>query len=157
MKYYFILLSISVLASAQHWGPPLGGGLDRENIKMIKKWKLIEFLDISEDQSEKFFTRVNAFEKEMSSIRKKEKELRELIEGFLTEDRLNEKKVSSLMGEYFNLEKDKLDVRQNHHNAIDDILTLEQSAKYLFFNHHFKKRVKEHFKDRKRGSRRKRF
>ena len=157
MKYYLLLIIILAFTFGEEWRGALSDTSDRKNAEMIKKWKLIEFLDISEDQSEKFFTRVNAFEKEMSSIRKKEKELRELIEGFLTEDRLNEKEVSSLMGEYFNLEKDKLDVRQKHHNAIDDILTLEQSAKYLFFNHHFKKRVKEHFKDRKRGSRRKRF
>ena len=157
MKYYLLLIIILAFTFGEEWRGALSDTSDRKNAEMIKKWKLIEFLDISEDQSEKFFTRVNAFEKEMSSIRKKEKELRESIEGFLTEDRLNEKKVSYLMGEYFNLEKDKLDVRQKHHNAIDDILTLEQSAKYLFFNHHFKKRVKEHFKDRKRGSRRKRF
>ena len=157
MKYYLLFIIILAFTFGEEWRGALSDTSDRKNAEMIKKWKLIEFLDISEDQSEKFFTRVNAFEKEMSSIRKKEKELRELIEGFLTEDRLNEKEVSSLMGEYFNLEKDKLDVRQKHHNAIDDILTLEQSAKYLFFNHHFKKRVKEHFKDRKRGSRRKRF
>ena len=157
MKYYLLLIIILAFTFGEEWRGALSDTSDRKNAEMIKKWKLIEFLDISEDQSEKFFTRVNAFEKEMSSIRKKEKELRESIEGFLTEDRLNEKKVSYLMGEYFNLEKEKLDVRQKHHNAIDDILTLEQSAKYLFFNHHFKKRVKEHFKDRKRGSRRKRF
>ena len=47
MKYYLILLSISTLASAQYWGPPPVDGHDRENDKMIKKWKLIEFLDIS--------------------------------------------------------------------------------------------------------------
>tara|TARA_B110000495_G_scaffold168961_1_gene156131 strand:+ start:207 stop:680 length:474 start_codon:yes stop_codon:yes gene_type:complete len=157
MKYYLILLSISTLASAQHWGPPQGGGFGRENAKMIKKWKLIEFLDISEDQSDKFFTRVNSFEKEMKSIRKKEKELRESIQVLLEEDKLNKKKVSSLMGKSFDLEKEKLALRQKHHEDIGDILTLEQTTKYLVFDHHFKKRIKDHLNDRKGAGRRNRF
>tara|TARA_B110000196_G_scaffold188727_1_gene161643 strand:+ start:1003 stop:1476 length:474 start_codon:yes stop_codon:yes gene_type:complete len=157
MKYYLILLSILTLASAQHWGSPPGGGPDRDDAKMIKKWKLIEFLDISEDQSDKFFTRVNSFEKEMKSFRKKEKELRESIQELLEEDRLNKKKVSSLMGEYFDLEKEKLALRQKHHEGIGDILTLEQTAKYLVFDHHFKKRIKDHLNNRKGAGRRNRF
>ena len=93
----------------------------------------------------------------MKSIRKKEKELRESIQGLLEEDKLNEKKVSSLMGEYFDLEKEKLALRQRHHEDIGDILTLKQTTKYLVFDHHFKKRIKDHLNDRKSAGRRNRF
>ena len=157
MKYYLILLSILTLASAQYGGSPRDKRGNSDDTKMIKKWKLIEFLDISEDQSDKFFTRVNSFEREMKSIRKKEKELRESIQELLEEDRLNKKKVSSLMGESFDLEKEKLALRQKHHEDIGDILTLEQTTKYLVFDHHFKKRIKDHLNDRKGAGRRNRF
>ena len=93
----------------------------------------------------------------MKSIRKKEKELRESIQGLLEEDKLNEKKVSSLMGEYFDLEKEKLALRQRHHEDIGDILTLKQTTKYLVFDHHFKKQIKDHLNDRKSAGRRNRF
>ncbi|MBC8311477.1 MAG: hypothetical protein H8E72_04180 [Candidatus Marinimicrobia bacterium] len=157
MKRYLILLSILTFSWAQQWGSPSSGGLDPEKVKMIKKWKLIDFLDISEDQSDMFFTRVNSFEKEMKSIRKKEKELRESIHELIEEDKLNKKKVSSLMDQYFELEKEKLDLRQNHHKEIGDILTPEQTVKYLVFDHHFKKRMKDKLNERKGGGRRKRF
>jgi len=157
MKFYLILLLILTLVSAQHRGPSSGGGPDREDAEMIKKWKLIEFLDISEDQSGKFFTRINAFEKDMKSIRKKEKELRESIHELMDEDKLNEKKVSRLMDEYFQFESEKLDLRRKHHEDIGDILSPKQTMKYMVFDHHFKKRIKEHLKDRKGGGRRKKF
>ena len=157
MKYYLILLSILTLASAQHGGPPRDKRGNSDDVKMIKKWKLIEFLDISEDQSDKFFTRVNLFEKEMKLIRKKEKELRQLIQELLEEDKLNKKKVSSLIEEYFDLEKEKLVLLQKHHEDIGDILTPEQTTKYLVFDHHFKKRIKDYLNDRKGVGRRKKF
>jgi len=40
---------------------------------------------------------------------------------------------------------------------MDDILNPEQMVKYMVFEHHFKKRIKEHLKDRKGNSHRKRF
>ena len=157
MKYCLTLFSILTLVSAQHRGSSSGAGPDREDAEMIKKWKLIEFLDISEDQSDKFFTRINAFEKEMKSIRKKEKELRESIHELMDEDKLTEKKVSRLMDEYFQFEREKLDLRRKHHEDIGDILSPKQTVKYMVFEHHFKKRIKDHLKDRKGGGRRKRF
>ena len=66
MNFYLTLFSISTLISAQYGG----GSSDHEDALMIKKWKLIEFLDISEDQSDKFFTRINAFEKDRVFCRK---------------------------------------------------------------------------------------
>jgi Spy/CpxP family protein refolding chaperone len=148
---------ILTLVFAQHRGPSSGAGPDREDAKMIKKWKLIEFLDISEDQSGKFFTRINTFEKDMKSIRKKEKELRKSIHEFMDGDKLNEAKVSRLMDEYFQFESERLDLRRKHHEDIGDILSPKQTVKYMVFDHHFKKRIKEHLKDRKGGGNRKRF
>ena len=123
MKYLLTLFSIFTLVSGQHRGPSIGGGPDHKDVDMIKKWKLIEFLDISENQSDKFFTRINLFEKEMKAIRKKE----------------------------------KLNLRHEHHAEMDDILSPKQMVKYMVFEHHFKKRIKEHLKNRKGSSRRKRF
>ncbi len=157
MKFYLTLFSILTLVSAQHRGFSFGAGHDHEDAEMIKKWKLIEFLDISEDQSDKFFTRINAFEKDMKSIRKKEKELRESIHELMDEDKLNKKKVSRLMDEYFQFEGEKLDLRRKHHEDIGDILSPKQTIKYMVFDHYFKKRIKEHLKDRKGSGRKKRF
>ena len=122
MKYLLTLFSIFTLASAQHRGPSIGGGPDHKDVEMIKKWKLIEFLDISENQSDKFFTRINSFEEEMKAIRKKEKDLRESIHELMDEDKLNQKKVEKLMDGFFDFEKEKLNLRQEHHADMDNIL-----------------------------------
>jgi len=154
--YRLLILCSFTFMWAQHWGGSPGGP-SHEDAEMIKKWKLIEFLDIGEDQSDKFFTRINSFEKEVKGIRKKEKELRESIHELLEEDKLNRKKVEKLMDEYFEFQKEKLELRRLHHKNMSGILTPEQTAKYLIFDQHFKKRIKEHLKDRKGNGRRKRF
>jgi len=154
--YSLLILCSLTVTSAQHFGGAFGGP-SHEDAEMIKKWKLIEFLDISEDQSEMVFTRINSFEKDMKGIRKKEEELRESIHELLKEEKLNQKKVEKLMDEYFELQEEKLHFRRKHHENMNGILTPEQAAKYLVFDQHFKKRIKEHLKDRKAGGRRKRF
>ena len=67
----------------------------------------------------------------MKSIRKKEKELRESIHELMDEDKLNKKKVSRLMDEYFQFESEKFDLRRKHHKEIDEVLTAKQTIKYL--------------------------
>ena len=39
-----------------------------EKARMLMKWKMTEFLDISEDQAEKFFPKFNSFHKEHKNI-----------------------------------------------------------------------------------------
>ena len=65
-KLSFTILLITSLALAQpgHFG----GG--HEKARMMKKWKLIEYLDLSEEQSEKFFLRINSLEKELKTFHK---------------------------------------------------------------------------------------
>jgi hypothetical protein len=66
------ILCLGLLILVFGYGQPPGGGIgDHKKARMIKKWKLIEYLDLNEKQSEKFFVRMNAFQKEMKAIHKK--------------------------------------------------------------------------------------
>ena len=41
--------------------------------EMVIKWKLTEFLDITEKQAEKFFPRINALENDLKALKEKNK------------------------------------------------------------------------------------
>jgi Spy/CpxP family protein refolding chaperone len=86
---------------------------------------------------------VNAFQKEMKTIHKKKKKLREDIHEMLEEDKLNDNKVEGLIDNFFNNESEIQELRRKHHKEIDEVLTAEQTIKYLIFDHKFKKRIKD--------------
>ena len=68
MKKIVCISLFTVITFSQ---PPGGLPEDHEKARMMKKWKLIEYLDLNEEQSEKFFIHLNAFQKEMKIIHKK--------------------------------------------------------------------------------------
>ena len=140
MKKIICISLFTVIAFSQ---PPGGPPENHEKVRMMKKWKLIEYLDLKEEQSEEFFIQLNAFQKEMKTIHKKNKKLREDIHEMLEEDKLNDNKVDGLIDDFFNNESEIQELRRKHHKGIDEVLTAEQTIKYLIFDHKFKKRIKD--------------
>ena len=84
----------------------------------------------------------------MRTIHKKNKKLREDIHDMLEVNRVKDKKVDELIDEYFNNESEILELRHTHHKKIGDVLTSEQTVKYLIFDHMFKKRMKDKLLDK---------
>ena len=137
MKKIICISLFTVIAFSQ---PPGGPPENHEKARMMKKWKLIEYLDLKEEQSEEFFIQLNAFQKEMKTIHKKNKKLREDIHEMLEEDKLNDNKVDGLIDDFFNNESEIQELRRKHHKEIDVVLTAEQTIKYLIFDHNFKRK-----------------
>ena len=146
MKKIICISLFTVIAFSQ---PPGGPPENHEKARMMKKWKLIEYLDLNEEQSEKFFVMVNAFQKEMKTIHKKKKKLREDIHEMLEEDKLNDNKVDGLIEDFFNNESEILELRHTHHKEIGSVLTAEQTIKYVIFDHKFKKKMKDQLLDKR--------
>ena len=53
-----------------------------------KKWKLTEYLDISEEQGDTFFPRFNSFQKEHKSIHNQIGELFDEVDGMINDDKM---------------------------------------------------------------------
>ena len=55
MKLNIVIVTILMLtiSGAKQWGP------DRENVEMIKRWKLIDYLDLEEKQGEQIFFKLS--------------------------------------------------------------------------------------------------
>lgn len=129
---------------------------DHGKSDMIRKWKLIEYLDLTEDQSDRFFARMNTFDKKMKASKERDKELRKQINNLLDDEDMSQRSVNKLMGEYFDIQEKRLALRRAHHQGIGDILSPRQTAKYAIFDHQFKKRMKDQLRDRDRKPRRRR-
>ena len=55
----------------------------KKNMKIMMKWKLTEYLDLGEEQAEKFFPKMNTHEKEMKKINDEIKKLRDEMERYI--------------------------------------------------------------------------
>jgi len=138
-----MIIYLSLLIAFTFSQPPGVSDRDHQNARMMKKWKLIEYLDLNEEQSEKFFVMVNAHQKEMKTIHKKNKKFREDIHEMLEEDKLNDNKVDGLIDDFFNNESEIQELRRKHHKGTREVLTDEQTLKYMIFDHTFKKKMKD--------------
>ncbi|MDP6571208.1 MAG: periplasmic heavy metal sensor [Candidatus Marinimicrobia bacterium] len=146
MKILLITLCMAssvLVAQPHHFGP------GHEKARMMKKWKLIEYLDLNEEQSEKFFLRVTTLEKELKAFHKKERAIREDLHDLLDAEEVDGEKARKLIGEYFDLKLEISELLKHHHQGINDILSDEQQIKYALFEHQFKKKMKDEWFDKK--------
>lgn len=147
MKYTFIIMMFII--SSLSFGQP--GKPDINNVKMMKKWKMVEYLELTEDQSIKFFPRIEKFENTIEDIRIERRRLYEDIEVDI--ERGNEIELSeleSLLSKYRELEEKELQLKHDHISNLTDILTPTQIARYSIFEHKFRVQMRENIEKRKR-------
>ncbi len=127
------------------------------NPKLMIKWKMTEFLDISEKQAETFFPRVNAMEKEINRLKDREKEIHKELNEMIDENSVNTKEVNRIVEELTSIEEQKIRLKMDHIRNLDDVLTPKQQAKYVAFGRSLKHRMKDKLKNKikDRGDRRK--
>lgn len=122
--------------------PPRTSDSEHENARMMKKWKLIEYLDLNEEQSTLFFTMVNEFKKEHKEILQTNRSLRENMHNLVKNDRVEKNDIEKLVNEYFDNRSQIEELRRKHHLRVQEVLNSDQVLKYLLFDHKFKKRLK---------------
>ncbi|MBC8344141.1 MAG: periplasmic heavy metal sensor [Bacteroidetes bacterium] len=112
------------------------------DVRLLKKWKLIENLNLTEEQAEIFFPRVNKLENELEQIGKQKKGLYTEMDRMIENKEVDEKRVDEILNEVNNLEKKEADLLHEHMQDINDVLTPEQKAKYSVFEQRFRKELK---------------
>ena len=116
----------------------------REEIETMRMWKMLEVLDMSEEQSDEFLPAWRGMQKAHRSFREKRGELLRELEHVLREEQENkERKIDEIFDELKN-EKAKLKEAQDRFRAeAKELLTLEQQAKLLIFEEKFERRMME--------------
>ena len=122
---------------------------DGEKARMLLKWKLTEYLDISEEQGDKFFPRFNSFQKENISIKKQIGQLFDEVEEMLDDGKVKFKSVEKIQNQINDLEHQRHQLKMNFLIENKDVLSDEQLAKLLVFEHKFKQKLKKEFNSNK--------
>lgn len=133
------------------WGDRMG---KRKHLEQLRMLKLLEFLDLSDDQEVAFLTRFKAMRDKEQEIeqqrRTKAQELADAIEN----DKMSDAEIDKLVEQLKTIMRSKIDMLENFMTDLKPILTSRQRAKMLIFEDRFEvellKRVNE-FQRRRMG------
>lgn len=115
----------------------------REEIQTMKMWKMLEVLDLTDEQSNDFLPAWRELQKAQKDFREKREELLKSLEAVLGEEKPDEGKIRNILSQ---LEKERSrfdEVQQRFRQKAQEVLTLEQQAKLLLFEDRFEKRMME--------------
>lgn len=122
----------------------------REKLEKFRTWRMTEFLDLTPEQSQKFFPELNQFEKEMIKNRIEVKNLIDTIEIKLEQESYqpSQQDYEKYKSKFIELEKERINNRKEFLDNLDDILNTEQKIKYLIFDDKFKHDIMRKLRDR---------
>lgn len=145
---------VMAVGVAGAWSQPLGGppGRGVERIEQWKKIRLIEMLDMKEEVSVRFFSRMNEHEKQKRELLKERGEVMDRLERLI--------RVSAQAAEFEKAFADLSDVDarvsagdKEFINSLSDILTIEQRAKLVLFERRFEGELREAMREQFRRRR----
>jgi Spy/CpxP family protein refolding chaperone len=123
--------------------PPQGP--DPHSIERIERWKkmrLVELLNLNEDQSVRFFARMNDHETARRELMKKKGESLDKIER-LVRNRAEAAEFEKVIPEVLAADDAIRAEQRKFFTGLGDILTAEQRAKFLLFERQFERELRE--------------
>lgn len=114
----------------------------RENIETLRMWKLLEVLDLTSEQSDKFLPVLKDFQKARRNFEDQRRDLLRQLETTL-QSASDEKKLKEILA---NLENNREQFQTELDKYMDQskaILTIEQQARLALFEDQFERKMME--------------
>jgi hypothetical protein len=141
-------ISISIVFSSLIFSQPSRKLMER--IQTIKKVKLLETLDLNEDRSEKVLIKYNTYEDKFTQKIQEFDEVESDLEEAIYDE--NESKIIELTKKFLEIKDQLFRINEEKDNALKEILSSEEFAKYLIFEKRFRQELSRELI--KRGRRR---
>ncbi len=143
LKTLILLFLICGVASPQ----PVPRERVRERIEIIRMWKLTEALNLSQEQSMRFFPLFNQWEGKSHQLDEERNGLLDELELVLAQERPKEKEIRTLLQRLEENQAKKVKEQRDFWLHASEILTVRQRAEYLIFQRDFERRIKEIIRD----------
>ena len=153
MRNLIIPLFLILCTSLSYAQPPMGGGRGFERIERFKKMRMVEMLELKEEQSVRFFARHNEMENNRRALEKQRDEVLDKIERLLR-NKADAKEYEKLFADVDSLNRQLTEEKRTFFNGLGDLLTVEQQAKLMLFERRFEKELREAVREvqqRRRG------
>jgi hypothetical protein len=151
MKQLSRLVALVALVSVVAVAQPGPGPGDRgwERVEQLRKVRLIEMLDLKEDQSVRFFARFKEHEAARKELTTERNEVLDKIER-LVRNRADSTEYAPLFAEVEGIDTKIVAGRKQFFSSLGDILTIEQRAKLLLFERRFERELRDAFREAQR-------
>lgn len=145
-----ILLLPSMLC-AQSVRPPDAQGTDRpsDRIENLRKVRLVEILELKEDQSVRFLARMNEHDNRRRDLLKERGDALDKLER-LIRNKADDGEFEKAFAEVAVVDDKVTTERRSFVASLSDILTPMQRAKMLIFERRFEKELREAMKEAQR-------
>jgi Spy/CpxP family protein refolding chaperone len=120
-----------------------------ERIEQWKKVRLIEILELKEDQSARFFARMSDHDRQRRELMHAKGEALDRIER-LVRNRAAAADLEKALPEVLAADDKVRDEQRAFFGGLSDILTVEQRAKLLLFERQFEKELREAMREAQR-------
>ena len=139
----FVLVSAAVasLALSQD-APPPGPGRALERVEQFKKIRLMEVLNLDEQNSIKFFARYNKYQEQLRDLRKKQVVALGEVQA-LRKSKAADAEYDKTIDELVSLEHQINEAKSKYVDELKQVLTGKQLAEYLVFEMRFQQNLRE--------------
>ena len=135
-------------------GPPGPDARIRDRIETFRTWRLVEALDLSEEQSTSFFPLLKASDKREDALKAERASLARELGRLAADEKSSEKDLSDAMARYRDKDKELLDNHSRFYEEAAGVLTVRQRAQLLVFDEQFQECLRGMLQDirhRRRG------
>jgi Spy/CpxP family protein refolding chaperone len=142
-----LFLIVVLVFPAMLWSQPPapGRGPDKqsfERIQQLMKMRMVETLDLKEEQSVRFIARFNEHDKARHELMKQKGEVLDRIEK-LVKDGANDREIEKVIPEALAIDTKLMEERTKFISSLSDILSVTQRAKLLLFERRFERELRE--------------
>ena len=143
-KFYFLLIFSFILSISAQEFPPKHNKAPKERLEQLEKIKLLEILDLGEEESIRFFSRRDNFKEEHRKILDERDAIILEMEIALKKGKTSEEfNFHQKISELVDVEQKIVDHRKTFIQSLSDILTSSQIAKVVVFESKFMKEVRD--------------
>lgn len=114
----------------------------RERLNTLKMWKMTEYLDLSEQQAERFFPRERSHQKDLEGVDRQRRERHDNFQEKIDAGTVNGEDIDRFVAARAEAEKSRIDLRTRHVQDLGDVLSDNQRARMVVFNEYFMRQIR---------------
>lgn len=114
-----------------------------KKVETLRKWRLIEELDMDEETAAKFLPALSSLEEKRRELDRENRETMRELRFSLDARNPDEKRLKDGLEKLEKNHQELMELRNREIQAAKDFLTVEQQARYLIFQREFQREVRE--------------
>jgi Spy/CpxP family protein refolding chaperone len=125
-------------------GPPPQGKREEamKKVETLKKWRLIEELNLDEKTADRFLPMLSSIDRERRELMKERREAMRRLREALNSPTPGEREIKQGLKRAESVSRKLQELHEKELNAAREHLTYEQQARYLIFNQEFEREMR---------------